>query len=84
MQQRKDDAKGLYTLMDTDEVNEEEYGAAGCSGKELHKVGERHQAWDDVIGYEFKLGVTRQARREDIEYFRQMKVYNEVFIEECK
>ena len=60
--------------------------ASFCSSSsdELHGGDEWQQARDDVTGRELITEMVREFRKEEIEYFREMKVYMKVPISECK
>ena len=55
-----------------------------CPGAALHEAdGEAWVAVDDVTGQRLDPVLMRQARRDEIAYFKQMGVYEKVNIEEC-
>ena len=41
------------------------------------------ETWDDVSGKALRPALVRAARKEEIEYFRSMRMYDEVPIREC-
>ena len=51
---------------------------------EVHEPEEWMQAWDDVTGRWRLPELARKPRREEIQYFRKMKVYTKVEIVECR
>ena len=55
-------------------------GAKKIAG-ELHHDIDWEMAWDDATGTAITSELVRQARLEDSEYFRKMKVYTNVPIE---
>ena len=55
-----------------------------CPSAELHELGyEGMMAYDDVSGQELDPKLMMAARKEEIQYFRQMGVYEKVSIQEC-
>ena len=64
-------------------------GSDGDPSRELHEditeymLGDGTVAWDDQSGASLKPALMVQARREEIQYFKDMKVYEKVMLEEC-
>ena len=55
-----------------------------CAEAELHELGyEGMVAYDDVSGQEFDPKLMMAARKDEIQYFRQMGVYEKVSVQEC-
>ena len=53
-----------------------------CPGAALHEAdGGAWVAIDDVTGQRFDPALMRQARRDEVAYFRQMGVYEKVSLE---
>ena len=50
---------------------------------DIHETGEYMEAYDDVLGIALDPALMRKARREEIVYFKDMEVYENVSMAEC-
>ena len=88
IQQIEMDKKGQFLLVHLEDTEKEmhdinqqltdKYPTVECE-----EPLELEQAWDDVTGAELDPAMVRNARKEEVEYIRKMKLYNKVPISEC-
>ena len=69
-------------LLSVDEIMGATGGTTDDPSRELHE-DDRREAFDDTSGAPLVPAMVAAARREEIEYFKQMKVYRKVHRDEC-
>ena len=75
-------ARPVMSIAEMKEISSAE--SAGCPSEALHENhGETWVAYDDVSGQQLDPSLMRQARCEEIKYFKEMGVYTKVDIGEC-
>ena len=80
---KKIDAMESFQIGSVNFVDDDELEEAMKQSADLHEESEWEQAWDDVNGEALNLDMVRQARREEIAFFKKMGVDTKVPIEEC-
>ena len=86
--QKKVDELGVRArpIMSLEEMFGIDHVASGdeCPSKQLHDDHEEGMvAFDDVSGMELRPELMVQARRDEMQYFKEMGVYDKVDLEEC-
>ena len=78
--QKKVDVSGMFVIGEIKPWNTTSIEDDIRESEPFHEEESWQQAWDDVIGREFGFEVVREIRKEEVAYFKSMKVCSKVFM----